>query len=277
MDQRSHSPSKKGTGFHQPSGPHKHWHTDVTYVNLGGTFFYLSAVLDGFSRYIVHWELKEQMKEQDIELIIQRALEKHPEATPRIISDNGPQYISNDFKAFVRFSGMTHVRTSPYYPQSNGKIEAWHKSLKKECIRPAEPKTYDEAVRLVERYVNNYNDERLHSALGYITPKDQLEGHADSIFESRDRKLENARAERTICRENARAGGINIDKQGGYALPIPSTEEHQHLPITPSLDHVIPGTATERAELMWANDGSSVRVVMGKTTNISDMRSPDYA
>jgi len=74
------------------------------------------------------------MKEADIEVILERAKEKYPEAKPRIISDNGPQFIARDFKEFVRISGMTHVRTSPYYPQSNGKIERWHKSLKSECI-----------------------------------------------------------------------------------------------------------------------------------------------
>ena len=75
------------------------------------------------------------MTETDIEIVLERAKEKYPEARPRIISDNGPQFIANDFKEFIRISGMTHVRTSPYYPQSNGKIERWHKLLKCECIR----------------------------------------------------------------------------------------------------------------------------------------------
>ena len=79
------------------------------------------------------------MRETDIEVILERTKEKYPEAKPRIISDNGPQFIARDFKEFIRISGMTHVRTSPYYPQSNGKIERWHKSLKSECIRPATP------------------------------------------------------------------------------------------------------------------------------------------
>ena len=70
------------------------------------------------------------MTEADIEIILQGAKEKCPEARPRIISDNGPQFIAKDFKEFIRISGMTHVRTSPFYPQSNGKIERWHKSLK---------------------------------------------------------------------------------------------------------------------------------------------------
>jgi putative transposase len=70
------------------------------------------------------------MKETDIEIILERAKERYPEARPRIISDNGPQFIAKDFKEFIRISGMTHVRTSPFYPQSNGKLERWHKSLK---------------------------------------------------------------------------------------------------------------------------------------------------
>jgi transposase InsO family protein len=94
------------------------------------------SILDGFSRFLVHWDLRESMREADVEVILQRAKEKYPEAKPRIISDNGPQFIARDFKEFIRISGMTHVRTSPYYPQSNGKIERWHKSLKSECIRP---------------------------------------------------------------------------------------------------------------------------------------------
>ena len=71
----------------------------------------------------MNWDLRELMTEADIEVILERANELHPEAKPRIISDNGPQFIAKDFKEFIRISGMTHVRTSPYYPQSNGKIE----------------------------------------------------------------------------------------------------------------------------------------------------------
>jgi len=123
-------PSRKGTGFEQPFQPHQHWRIDVSYINLCGTFYYLCSILDGFSRSLVHWDLRESMREADVELILQRAKEKYPEAKPRIISDNGPQFIARDFKEFIRISGMTHVRTSPYYPQSNGKIERWHKSLK---------------------------------------------------------------------------------------------------------------------------------------------------
>ena len=129
-------PSKKGTGFAQPLTAHQHWHIDVSYLNIGGTFYYLCSILDGCGRYIVNWDLRESMTEADIEIILQRAREKHQEARPRIISDNGPQFIAKDFKEFIRVSGMTHVRTSPYYPQSNGKIERWHKSLSRNSLTP---------------------------------------------------------------------------------------------------------------------------------------------
>ena len=100
-------PSRKGTGFEQPLQPHQHWHIDVSYINLCGTFYYLCSVLDGYSRSIVHWDLRESMKEADVERILQRAREKYPEAKPRMISDNGPQFMARDFKEFIRISGMT--------------------------------------------------------------------------------------------------------------------------------------------------------------------------
>jgi len=94
--------SKKGTGFDQPLLPHEHWHVDISYLNICGTFYYLCSLLDGCSRYIVHWEIRQQMTEADVEIIIQRAKEKFPDARPRIISDNGPQFIAKDFKEFIR-------------------------------------------------------------------------------------------------------------------------------------------------------------------------------
>ena len=200
-------PSNKGTGFQQPLRPHEHWHTDVSYINIAGTFYYLCSLLDGYSRSVVHWEIRESMTEAEVEIILQRAKEKFPEARPRIISDNGPQFIARDFKEFIRISGMTHVKTSPYYPQSNGKIERWHQSLKSECIRPGTPLSLDDARRLVAGYVEHYNTVRLHSAIGYVTPQDMLEGRQQEIFRERDRKLEAARQLRRLPRQAAAETG----------------------------------------------------------------------
>ena len=200
-------PSLKGKGFQQPLLPHEHWHVDVSYINIAGTFYYLCSLLDGCSRFIVHWEIRTSMTEPEVETIIQRARERYPEARPRIISDNGPQFIARDFKEFIRICGMTHVRTSPYYPQSNGKIERWHRSLKSECIRPSVPLSLEDARRLVEDYVDHYNRVRLHSAIGYIAPADKLAGRGPAIFADRDRKLEAARERRQQVRATTRAMG----------------------------------------------------------------------
>jgi putative transposase len=188
--------SKKGTGFVQPQNPHEHWHVDVSYLNICGTFYYFCALLDGASRYVVHWDIRESMTEPDIEMIIERAREKFPDARPRIISDNGPQFIARDFKEYIRLCGMTHVRTSPFYPQSNGKSERFHQSFKRECVRPQTPVSVEDARRITAPYIDRYNNVRLHSAIGYIAPRDKLEGRSEAIFAARHQKLQAARERR---------------------------------------------------------------------------------
>ena len=200
----TNKPSKKGTGFHQPKKPHEHWHIDISYINIHGTFYYLTTILDGYSRYVVHWEIRPSMTQQDELVVLQRAKEKFPNETPRIISDNGSQFLAKDFKEFIRICGMTHVRTSPYYPQSNGKLERFHGSIKGECIRPGTPVSLEDAQRIVGRYVEHYNRVRLHSAIGYVTPADKLAGREGEIFAVRDRKLVEARERRKAQREATR-------------------------------------------------------------------------
>jgi transposase InsO family protein len=216
--------SKKGTGFEQPQKAHEHWHIDIAYINIHGTFYYLCAVLDGASRFLVDWSLREAMTEADIEILLERAKEKFPDARPRIISDNGPQFIAKDFKEFIRISGMTHVRTSPYYPQSNGKMERWNKSVKSECLRPGVPLSLDDAIRLVGQYVEAYNGLRLHSAIGYVTPKDHLEGRREQIHAERDRKLEQARQWRTANAQSESVDNLQSNNEGSLPIIILSGE-----------------------------------------------------
>jgi hypothetical protein len=144
------------------------------------------------------------MTERDVETIVQRGLEKFPGQRPRIISDNGPQFIAKDFKEFIRIAGMTHVKTSPYYPQSNGKIERWHKTLKGDCIRVLVPLSLEDARRIVGDFVGHYNQVRLHSAIDYVTPQDKLLGRAPQILAERDRKLAEARLRRSQMRQTER-------------------------------------------------------------------------
>jgi transposase InsO family protein len=205
LDRHNTKPSLKGTGFVQPLKAHQHWHVDIAFVNIANTFYFLCSILDGYSRAIVHWEIRPKMEEQDVEVIVQRAREKYPGVNPRIISDNGPQFIAKDFKQFIRLCGMTHVRTSPYYPQSNGKLERFHRTIKGDCLRPACPATLEEAQRHVTRYVAHYNTARLHSAIGYVTPEQKLAGMEQDIFDERDRKLAEARQRRAEKRREVAA------------------------------------------------------------------------
>jgi putative transposase len=196
--------SSKGSGFVQPLRAHAHWHIDVTYLNVRGTFFYMLSVLDGFSRAILHHEIRETMTQHDVQIVVERTRERYPGQHPRIISDNGPQFVARDFKAYLRQAGMDHVTTSPYYPASNGKIERFHGTLKRECIRPRTPLSLEDARRVVAEFVAYYNGVRLHSAIGYVTPLDKLNARDTAIFEERDRKLEAARERRARARAEDR-------------------------------------------------------------------------
>ena len=232
LQQRTGQPSKKGTGFEQPLRPHEHWHVDIAVLNLGGTMYFLTTILDGYSRLIVGWDVGTTMKEEEVELVVQRAREQFPDAKPRIISDNGPQFLAKDFKAYVRLCGMTHVRTSPYYPQSNGKIERYHRTLKSDCIRPGTPLTRDDAQRIIDRFVREYNETRLHSAIGYITPRDMIEGRQATIFEERQRKLAEARSQRQLARSRAPSASYTPNSRPEDRALLGSNPSAESIPVT---------------------------------------------
>jgi len=223
----SPSNERRGKGFHQPSRPHRHWQIDFSHLNICGTFYHLCSILDGYSRYVVHWEIRETMTEDDAEIVVQRAREKFPGEHPRIISDNGPQFIAKDFKQFIRICGMTHVRTSPYYPESNGKKERWFGTLKRECIRPGTPLSLEDARRLVARFVEHYNTVRLHSAIGYVAPADKLLGLERVIHAERDRKLEEARQRRREKRQAARGN----TRHPGRPVASRNAKPGEHRPL----------------------------------------------
>ena len=179
----------KGDGFEQPVSIHEHWHVDITYVRVGGKHGFLTTVIDGYSRYILVSRLTETMKDDDVGIAVQIARERFPDTHSRIISDNGSQFVGKEFQEFIGMHGFTHVRTSPYYPQSNGKIERWHKSLKGECVRRKSLTDLEQAQETIDAYVDYYNQVRLHSAIGYVTPTDMLKGRQREIHAARDEKL----------------------------------------------------------------------------------------
>lgn len=197
LNRWNNTPSQqKKLGFDQPELPHQHWHTDIKYVNYHGTFLFLISVIDGYSRYIVNHELRLNMQEYDIEITLQRAIEKYPGVKPRLISDNGSQFISKDFAEYLKFAGLQHVRTSIAYPQSNGKIERFHRTIHDECLMKKSLIDLDDAKKQIAGYIEFYNTKRLHSSLFYLTPEDFLLGRIDKKLEARNKKLFDAKINR---------------------------------------------------------------------------------
>jgi transposase InsO family protein len=193
----------KSHGFDQPTRVHEHWHTDIKYVNFRGTFLFLISVIDGYSRFIVHHELRTSMQEFDVQLTLQRALERVPHASPRIITDNGSQFISKDFAEFLRARGLQHVRTSIAYPQSNGKLERFHRTTHEECLRKSSFVDLEDARRIIAAFIEYYNTKRLHSALFFLTPEDVLLGRTKQRLQDREHKYERAReARRAVVRQS---------------------------------------------------------------------------
>ena len=125
-------------------------------------------------------------------------MEKYPDARPRLISDNGSQFVSKDFKEYLRECHLKHVRTSVNYPQSNGKLERFHRTVKEEAIRKQSYVSLEDARRQVDAYIRCYNEERLHSALYYLTPKEVFEGRMEERLAERQFKLDQAAEKRRI-------------------------------------------------------------------------------
>lgn len=187
------SSNRKGSGFDQPAKIHQHWHMDIKYVNYKGTFLFLISIIDGYSRFIVHHELRCNMQECDVEITLQRALEKFPGYNPNIISDNGTQFISRDFHEFLSFVELKHIRTSVAYPQSNGKIERFHRTVNEEHLSKTSMIDIDDARNQLNSYIHYYNYKRLHAALFYLTPNDFLNNRIDQKIKERENKLTAAR------------------------------------------------------------------------------------
>lgn len=188
--------SSKGRGYVQPTRPHQEWHIDISYVNVLGSFLFLIAIIDGYSRYIVEYDLRAGMQESDVEIVLQRAHEKFPNECPRIISDHGSQFISKEFNSYIRSVGLTHTLISVGYPQSNGKLERFFGTVKRECIRKQSFLSIEDARKIIDRFIEYYNNRRLHSALDYVAPLDILCGRKEEILKRRDEKLRKAREER---------------------------------------------------------------------------------
>jgi len=155
--------------------------------------------IDGYSRFILAHKLSEDGKALDVELVFQMAVERFPEARGRMISDNGKQFVCREYRELLAQHGFIYSNTSPCYPQSNGKLEKFHDSLKNELLGGKTMTSFEYAEQTIAKVIDYYNNARLHSAIGYVTPRDMLEGRAPAIQEERERKLKAAREKRRFA------------------------------------------------------------------------------
>lgn len=169
------------------------WQTDFTYLKIiGWGWMYLSTILDDYSRYIIAWRLCTTMKTSDVTETLDMALQAsgcdqvHVVHKPRLLSDNGASYISGELADYIKDQGMSHVRGAPYHPQTQGKIERWHQTLKNRILLEHYFLPGD-LERQIENFVEHYNHKRYHESLKNVTPADAYFGRAQSILNKRER------------------------------------------------------------------------------------------
>ncbi len=194
---------------HKPKHVHHHWHTDIAYVILSGIHYYLIFMLDGFSRFLLHWELMTDMSGPSVEIFTQNTIDKYPEASPMVIHDNGSQFISHDFKRILFENNCTDVPARMKHPETNGKAERFVGLIRSEALRPNSPSYYGEGVKVIEKYVDEYNNRRYHAGIGYLKPVDVFHGRGPVILAQRKEKLRQARQRRFEI--NSELNGIILE------------------------------------------------------------------
>jgi transposase InsO family protein len=196
---------------HKPKFPHHHWHTDIAYIKIQGVFYFLIMMLDGYSRYLLDWELMPDMLGSSVELFVQRVKERYPFAHPKLIHDNGGQFISLDFKRLMQSLEIQQVRARRNHPETNGKIERMNRSVKHEAIYPNAPQSYQEACEILNTYAYEYNHQRLHAGINFLRPADMFFGRGQVVLAERDRRIEIARVNRKKQNRSALETNPNVN------------------------------------------------------------------
>lgn len=205
---------KSADGKIEVQEPNQMWHIDITYIPVANDHAYLISVLDGYSRHIVHSKLSLTMTTEDVKEVMSRALfkadlfEVPEDKRPTLISDNGTQLVSNSFQEFLFGLDIEHIRTAVRHPESNGKIEVFHKTLKHENVYIKEKyQSFYEARDDIEEFIETYNHTRLHQGIEFVTPYQKYTGQAEEIIKARKESHQNAieRRKRLNRAENSKA------------------------------------------------------------------------
>ncbi|HUV44443.1 MAG TPA: IS3 family transposase [Dehalococcoidales bacterium] len=181
-----------GKEYHtKTKGPHQMWATDASYFRVvGWGYYYLVTVMDDYSRFILAWKLQKDMSANSLIEVIQEAVDATGmtdvpvEDRTRLLSDNGAGYVSRTFRDYLLLVGISHILAAPYHPQTNGKLERYHQSIKRE-VNQIPYELPGQLERAIADFVDYYNYHRYHKALGNVTPADVLYGRKEQILQRR--------------------------------------------------------------------------------------------
>lgn len=176
--------------------PDQRWHLDVLYLWVVGRWYFLVTVIDADSRYIVAWDLAWTLPDDALGLVLRTALDRTPGAQPEVVTDNGGEFAGRDFLAVLKAESLKRVRTRVHHPQSNGRVERYHRTFREEGWGGAQPADYAAARALIAEWIETYNHTRLHSALNYLTPAEYYRGNPEARLTERHAKLLAARHRR---------------------------------------------------------------------------------
>jgi len=172
-----------------PARVNELWQTDFSYLKVvHWGWYYLTTILDDYSRYIIAWELCKNMRSDDVERVVLKALDITGLAVderPRLLSDNGSCYVSGDLKEFLAERSITHVRGKPLHPQTQGKIERYHRTMKN-IIKLEHYYSPGELEVHIAEFVDYYNNQRYHESLNNVTPADVYFGRDQEILARRE-------------------------------------------------------------------------------------------
>jgi transposase InsO family protein len=181
-----------------PTRPDEVWHIDLMYVSLSGQWYYLVDVVDGYSRFLVHWSLNTTMLAETVTITVQQALDRlvpKPKEPPRIVHDHGSQFVSAEWRSLIQSTGLADIKTRVAHPQSNGVVERLHRTHREEAALDQDM-GYHQALERFTKWSDYYNNARPHSALQYLCPRDYYRGDPGLRIAQRQDKLAAAKADR---------------------------------------------------------------------------------
>ena len=184
----------------RPDGPNQQWHVDCMYVWVAARFYFLVSFVDAFSRYIVHHKLLMSLDGKSMAIELQAALESSQGVKPRVVHDHGGEFVNRDVAAVIKTHNLIDIKTRPRHPESNGIVERFNGTVRDESNNDY-GNNYLQSEAIIAKLMQNYNEERLHAALGYMTPATWHRSDPGQVRDERARRIAAARAHRRITNQ----------------------------------------------------------------------------